>query len=182
MNSALHRPAPDEYAPFYAGYVERAPDTGLLDFLTAQKHEMRKLLESLSDERASFRYAPDKWSVKGVVGHLTDAERIFSYRALRIARGDETPLPSWDQDRYAVTANFDSQPVAALLSEWTGAREATLGLFRSFDDDFWARRGTASGKVVTVRALAYITAGHADHHIAVLRERYGVGSQTAGTV
>ncbi len=166
------RPGPDEYAPYYAPYVARVPDGDVLALLDAQPGEVRALLGGLSDERAGFRYAPDKWSVREVVGHVADAERIFAYRALRIARGDGTPLPGFEQNPYVAASGADARPLAELVAEFAAVRAASAALFHSLTPDAFTRMGTASGYAVSVRALLHIVIGHAEHHLAVLRERY----------
>ena len=171
----LSLPAPDEYDPYYQRYVAHVPGGRVLDRLADQQSEFAGVFGGLSEEAALHRYAPGKWSVKEVLGHLTDTERMFAHRALRFARADETPLPGFDENAYVPAANFDRRPVSSLLGEWNAVRAATLALFDGLEPAAWARRGMANGVPVSVRALAYITAGHADHHLGVLRERYGVG-------
>lgn len=173
--TAPDRPEASEYAPFYAGYIAKVPDGDVLAMLAAQGEETQIRLGSLSPERALFRYAPGKWSVKEVIGHLCDAERIMSYRALRVARGDETPLAGFDENAYVPTGGFDGRELAHLLAELAIVRSATLSLFRSLDAAAWVRRGVANNHPVSARALAYITLGHERHHLGVLAERYGVG-------
>lgn len=175
MASLLTPPAPDEYAPFYHGYVAGVADADLLALLESQVAALRRALGGLSDEAARYRYAPGKWSIKDVVGHLADAERVMAYRALRIARGDATPLPGFDENAYAEAAGADARPLADLLDELAAVRTATLALVRALGADALARRGTANGQPVTVRALVFIVAGHAHHHARILAERYGVG-------
>lgn len=172
----LSRPAPDEHDPYYARYIDRVPDGAVLDRLAAQRDELAELLAPLDDEAALRRYAPGKWTVKEVLGHIIDAERIFTYRALRIGRSDPTPLAGFEQDPYIAAGRFDRRPLRALLAEWRAVREATLALLEGFEPEAWSRRGTASDAPVTVRALAYISAGHVEHHLAILRERYGLGA------
>jgi transposase len=171
----IARPAPSEYAPFYAGYVERVPEGDLLAQLARQLDETRALLGGLPPSRAVHRYAAGKWSVAEVVGHVTDAERIFAYRALRIARGDATPLASFDENAYVPAGSFDRRTLPDLLEELAAVRHATLTLMRGLPAEAWARSGVASGRPVSVGALAYIIAGHELHHVAILRERYGIG-------
>ncbi len=166
------RPQSRDYAPSYASYVMQVPDGDFLESLESQWRDMKTLLEPLTDTQADFRYAPHKWSIKEVLGHINDAERIFSYRILRIARGDETPLPGFEQDDYIKTANSSSRTLSSLLEEFTAIRRATIGLIRSLDDSSWLRRGTASGNPVTALAQAFITLGHALHHQRILAERY----------
>lgn len=166
------RPGPGEYAPFYAGYVARVPDGDVLATLEAQLREAVSLLEGVPAGREGHRYAPGKWSVREVVGHVADAERIFAYRALRFARGDRTPLPGFEENGYVRAAGSDARPLAELTGELRTVRLATLSLFRGLPAEAWSRSGEASGAPVTVRALAWIAAGHAAHHLHVLRERY----------
>jgi DinB superfamily len=166
------RPSPDEYARFYAGYVSQVPDGDVLELLEQGRGETHRLLGRLSDAQAGHRYAPGKWSIKGVVGHVTDAERVFAFRALWFARGDASPLPGWEQDDWFGLSGFDALSLQELLAGYDAQRDATLSLLRSLPAEAWSRRGTASGNPVTVRALAWIAAGHERHHLNILRERY----------
>jgi uncharacterized damage-inducible protein DinB len=168
----MSRPDTTEYAPFYAGYVSHVPEGDILAILEQGAQETASLLKGLSPSQADFRYAPGKWSVKEVLGHMTDAERIFAYRALRFSRGDQTPVPGFEQEGYIQHGNFGARTLSDLIAEFETVRQATLFLFRNLDDDAWQRRGTASGAEVSVRALAYITAGHEIHHREILRTRY----------
>jgi hypothetical protein len=169
------RPQPDEIPSHYAGYIKRVPELDPVIVLAAQIEDTAALLRGVSENDAMHRYARGKWSVKEVVGHLADVERIMAYRALRIARGDTTPLPGFDENAYVPLAKFDARSLADLVGELRTARAATLALLRTFDADAWRRRGTASGKPVSVRALAYMIPGHERHHLEILRTRYGVG-------
>jgi hypothetical protein len=166
------RPQPGEYAPFYETYVSKVKGNDIVGVLEAQKLLMAQLVAAHSERDGNFRYAPDKWIVKEVVGHVTDAERIFSYRALRIARGDQTPLAGFEQEDYVRNGNFAQRTLADLGEEFDSVRGATLALFISLQKDAWQRRGTASNNEVTVRALAFIIAGHELHHRLILDERY----------
>ena len=166
------RPAAGEFSPYYAGYVSHVPDGDVLETLGSQMDDTQAFLRGLPAPRASFRYAPGKWSVKEVVGHVADSERIFAYRALCIARGDATPLPGYEQDGYVRAANFDARSLAALASELETVRRATLTLLRSLDRESLLRRGVANGVPVTARALAFIIAGHERHHMEIVRTRY----------
>lgn len=168
----LSRPASDEYASYYTRYVERVPEGELPALLADQLPKMLAQLEEIPESRGNHRYAPDKWSIKDVIQHVIDAERIFTYRALRIARGDRTPLPGWEENEYAPVAQADRRTIADLLDELGHVRRATIALFSHFDDAALTRRGNASTFDVTVRALGYIAIGHATHHLAILRERY----------
>jgi uncharacterized damage-inducible protein DinB len=177
MPIALAALADDEYAPFYAGYVARAREAtaGAVDavaHLAAQGERTAALLAGVPEARAGFRYAPGKWSVREVVGHLADTERIMAYRVLRIGRGDATPLPGFDQDAYMATSGFDARTLADLAEELAAVRQATVALLAHLDSAALARRGTASDKPVSVRALVGIIAGHELHHLAILKERY----------
>jgi uncharacterized damage-inducible protein DinB len=144
----------------------------LLETLERQCVETARLLEKIPESKALYRYAPAKWSIKEVLGHLADSERVFAYRALRFARGDTTPLPGFDEQVYAPAGRFDERSVADLGAELGAVRRATIALFGGLDEEALARRGTANGTEVSVRALAYIIAGHELHHLTVLRERY----------
>jgi hypothetical protein len=171
----ITRPAEGEYNPYYGRYISQVPGDDALDALDAQIGETLALLAPLDEARALHRYAPGKWSVKETIGHVADAERVFAYRALRFARADATPLPGFDENVYVPAGRFDARPIDALRDELARVRAATLALFRSFDPAALARRGEASGNPVSVRALAWIIAGHERHHAALLRERYGLG-------
>src|ERR1700748_1885209 len=169
---ALVRPEPGEYAPFYETYVSKVQGADVLSQLESQRLQTAQLFAAGSERDGNFRYAPDKWTIKEVVGHLSDSERIFTYRALRIARGDQTPLPGFEQNDFVKIGNFAEQSLADLVQEYGMVRMSTLALLQSLDADAWARRGTASDKPVTVRALAFIIAGHELHHREILKERY----------
>lgn len=169
---AARRPDASEFAPFYGGYVAAVPEGDIVNILRSSGDEWQTVLATLPEARADHRYAEGKWSIRQLIGHVSDAERIFSYRALRIARADQTPLAPFDENAYAETAGSDRRMLSALAAELRVVREATVALFNSLPDDAWTRTGTASGKTVSVRALAYITAGHAQHHLKILRERY----------
>jgi uncharacterized protein (TIGR03083 family) len=171
---SVGRPLPDEIPSHYVGYIERVPETDPVAVLATQIDATAALLRGVSDADALKRYAPGKWSVKEIVGHLADTERIMAYRALRIARGDETPLPGFDENAYVPPAKFDARPLADLISDLRTVRTGTLTLFRTFDADAWRRRGTASGKPVSVRALGYMIPGHERHHMEILKTRYGL--------
>ncbi len=177
--SSISPPASDEYAPFYAGYVALVREEDVLYVLARQPEDLRRLCGGLSDEDALARYAPGKWIVKEVLGHLADVERIFAYRALRVGRGDVTPLAGFDENAYVPAAGSDRRPLADLLDEFEAVRAATLALFRGMPEDAWGRRGTANGVPVSTRGLLYVTAGHARHHMEILRERYGLGAGTS---
>jgi hypothetical protein len=166
-------PDPDEYAPHQESYVSLV-DGPVLDVLHTQQTDIAALSSLISEEKASFRYAPDKWSIRQILGHMADAERIYQYRALTLARGGDSELRRWAPDDYAVEANSDARTVRDLVDELLAVRKATIQLFAHLPPAAWSRRGTLSGKPLTVRALAFIAAGHYQRHRNVLRERYGV--------
>jgi hypothetical protein len=175
--SVHHAPAADEYGAPYAGYVARVPaGSDVLELLARQGEETRARLGTVAEARGDYRYAPGKWSVKEVVLHLADTERIMAGRALRVARGDATPLPGFDENAYVPLSGADARSLASLLEESRDVRAATLSLFRHLPGDAWGRRGTASGHPVSVRALAWTIAGHERHHLATLADRYGLWS------
>ena len=170
----IERPEPGEYADFYAGYISGLPAGDILEILELQKDQLRHLAASIPADRETFRYAPGKWSLREVVGHLIDAERVFSYRALCFSRGDETPLPGFDENFYVAHARFDSRTLRDLIEELILLRSANVLLFRGLAPEDLARLGVANAYPVSVRALAFILAGHLHHHLRVLRERYGI--------
>lgn len=166
------RPDATECAPFHLAYVGLVQDGAVLQTLERQLHDTTALLESLPAGKADFAYAPGKWTVKEVLGHVIDAERIFSYRALRIARGDETPLPGFDENRYVPASGASRRTLIDLLAEFHAVRRATLALFEHLPAEAAARTGTVGGARVSVRALAWVITGHERHHVGILRERY----------
>lgn len=170
--ATIARPAPTEYAPYYGTYIGEVPDGDVLDLLARQLDETAALLAVISPARWTHRYAPGKWSVAEVVGHVIDVERVFGYRALRFARGDATPLPGFEQDDWVPLSGYDRRPLPDVAAELRAVRLATLAMFRGLEDEAIDRRGTASGVEFTVRAIPWILAGHEGHHVAVLRERY----------
>jgi uncharacterized damage-inducible protein DinB len=171
-NLMIARPEPDEYAPYYERYISLVKSTDLLATLDAQRRETMLLLCGRDERDGDIRYAPGKWSVKEVLGHLCDSERIFAYRALRISRADRTPIEGFEQDDYVQNGPFAQSPLAEMIEEYIAVRRATLSLLRNLDEAAWARRGTANGKEVSVRALGYIIAGHELHHRRILEEKY----------
>ena len=168
----LSRPGESEYAPFYAGYIARI-DGDAIERLKRQATAFEPL-RNLAESRADSRYEPDKWSVKEVIGHVTDAERVFAYRLLRIARGDATPLPGFEQAGYVANAGFGRHSMGTMLDAFRATRASTLAMLGEFDDAAWTRMGVASGFPVSARAIAYIIAGHLSHHASLLREKYGL--------
>jgi len=173
MTSLLStRPGTDEYSPYFGGYVARVPDGNVIDTLASQIVETSALLRALPDSRGDYRYASDKWSIREVIGHMSDTERVFTYRALTFSRADTSPLPGFDQDDYVRQAPFSRVSLIELVDEFEHLRWSTLHLFRNLDDDALMRRGSANGNEITVRALAFLCAGHENHHVDILRTRY----------
>jgi len=168
----LVRPAPTEYTPYYASYVEKVPVGDILHILAQQGNQTLALLSKVAEERAEHRYAPDKWSLKEVVGHLLDTERLFTFRALWFARQDPSPQPGMDQDDWITAGRFHQRSLADLLSEYRTVRTASLALFRGFTPRMWLRRGVANNVEFTVRTFPFIIAGHERHHVQVLQEKY----------
>jgi uncharacterized damage-inducible protein DinB len=177
----LPRPAPDESGTFYHGYIAEVPGEQIGAYLAAQVPELERLLASLDDTAARASYAPGKWSVKEVLGHLADTERIFAYRLLRVARADATALPGFDENAYVPAGSFDARPLASLVGELRALRASTIALADGIPPEAWTRRGHARGKVISARALAYIIAGHMTHHMRVLRERYHLSPVSGAT-
>ena len=168
----IPRPSSAEYAPFHAGYVASVPDGDVLAMLKKQNSETLRLLGRVGEKKSRHRYAPGKWTIREVVGHLTDAERVFAYRALTIARGDKTPLPGFDEVAWGNTTNADTRTLKSLLEEFAAVRATTLAMIRGFTQEQLSRTGTASGHQVSVRGLVYVMAGHERHHVRILKERY----------
>lgn len=168
----LSKPQSGEYAEHFEDYIREVPEGQLLSLLELQPEEAMLKLGSLSEEAGSYRYAEGKWSLKEVLGHVTDTERVMCYRLLRIARGDQTPLPGFEEELFVSHANFDRLSILQLLKDFSTVRKSTLSLVRQLEDEAWLRTGTASGETVSSRALAYLIAGHAIHHFRIIRERY----------
>jgi len=161
-----------EAAEYYFTYIGQVGGGDIRDVLSAQLPDTLALLNGISDEQSSYRYAPDKWSIRQVVAHLNDTERLFVFRAFWFARGFDDPLPSFDQDVAMFSAGADERSWSSHLEEFRAVRAATMAFFGNLQADKWARRGVASGNPFTVRALAYIAAGHVTHHTTILRKRY----------
>jgi len=172
LSPSIGRPEPAEYDPYYGRYISLVDSDDIIATLEKQARDTKALLNPLSSQQADFRYAPGKWSIKEVLGHMNDTERIMSYRAMRVARGDKTPIEGFEQDDYVPTGRFDRRTIQDLLEEFAAIRHATIQLLRHFDTEAGERLGTASRKPVSARALAYIIAGHELHHRRILREKY----------
>lgn len=170
------RPSPNDAADYYFTYINRVPDGNVIERLASQIVQTAELTGSISEDQASYRYQPDRWSVKEVLGHVADAERVFAYRALAFSRGDEQPIPGMEQDQWMDAARFDEQSIAEVVADLVAIRQSTVTLFRGFSPTQWRRRGLASDVEFQAGAIAWIIAGHELHHRAVLEKRYGLGS------
>jgi hypothetical protein len=171
-NLTIDKPEESEYLPYYGRYISLVPDGEILALLSNQLEATAALLRGIPESQANFRYEADKWSIKQVVGHMIDTERIFACRALRFARDDKTPLPGYEQDDYIRSASFEDYPLSDLVAELESVRRSNVFLFKHLDQEAWLRRGVANDSEVSVRALAYIIAGHELHHRDILRTRY----------
>jgi len=169
---SIERPKADEHSQYYSRYIDRVPEGNLIGLLESQLADTLALLRRVPRDREDFAYAHGKWTVKEVVGHLSDGERVFAYRALRFARNDSTELASFDENAWVANANFGRQRLVDLVEEFNAIRECTIRLAKSLNAEELARRGVANGQVVSVRALFYIIAGHERHHVDLFRERY----------
>jgi hypothetical protein len=168
------RPEPGEAAPYYFRYIDQVPGDGVIAVLAAQMEQAVAFLGGISEERSLYRYAPEKWSFREVLNHVSDTERLFLFRAFWFARGFDTPLPSFDEKVSAGAARADEISWARHIEEFQASRLATLTFFRNLPAAAWKRSGVASDNPFTVRAAAYIVAGHAEHHLTILRERYRI--------
>jgi hypothetical protein len=170
------RPTENEFAAFFSGYVSLVPETDVLAVLGHQSSELGQLAQRVPPGRERHRYAEGKWSIREVIGHLIDAERVFAYRAFCISRGEQVSLPGFDENTYVAHSHYDGQSLADLAAEFSALRSGNVMFFRALADGDWERLGTANKNAVSVRALAFIMAGHVRHHFNVLRDRYGTGS------
>jgi hypothetical protein len=168
----MQRPGKTEYAPYYETYVSIVDEIDIVAALQSQLNEMQNLIAEISEEKAAHAYAEGKWTIKELVGHLNDGEKIFAYRALRIARADKTPMEGFEQDGYIENANFNDCSLADLAEEFFLLRRANILFFKNLTDEMWTRTGTASGAAVSVRALGFIMVGHVRHHGNILKNRY----------
>ncbi len=167
-----HRPQPTEYAPYYDNYIRLVPDAPIAATLVRQFGETESFYRRISERQAGERYAPGKWTIKQVIGHMMDTERVFAYRALAISRRHGDELPSFEQDDYVAAANFDQRSWRDLVDEFASVRAASVGLFERLPDDALDRRGIAAGNEITVRACGFICAGHELYHVVSLKDRY----------
>jgi hypothetical protein len=169
------RPERSEAAEYYFGYIDQVGPGEISGIIATQEREAVALFEGITEERSLHRYAPDKWTIRDLLNHVNDTERLFVFRAFWFARGFDAPLPSFDQNVAVASAAADRRSWGSLIEEFRTVRGATLSFFRSLPEAAWSRRGTASAKPFTVNALAYLTAGHLIHHLRILRERYLAG-------
>lgn len=163
---------PNEYAEYYSQYIKQSGNANLLDVLKESAQALNNLFETISDEKMNYKYADDKWTIKDILLHIIDAERVFAYRALRFARADKTNLPGFEHNDYVVVANANGRSKASLLNEYNAQRESTIQLFSNFTDEMLMQIGVASGNPMSVRALGFVTAGHETHHCNIIKERY----------
>ena len=166
------RPKSDEHIEYYSRYIDRVPEGDIVDTLSRQIPETLAFLRAIPESKADHAYAPGKWTIRQVIGHLSDAERVFQYRAFRFSRADATPVPGFDENSYVDNARFPQQTMTDLINEFEHLRRATIYLFNAMDEEAMSRRGTANDAEISVRAISYIIAGHETHHMDVLRERY----------
>lgn len=171
-NATNQRPDASEYAAYYAGYVSLVTESNILEVLRDQSDEVKAFFSDIPEERAGFRYSPEKWSIREAAGHVTDAERVFSFRAFTFARRDTVALPSFEQEGYVRHAFFDERPLAKIIAEFEALRSANILLLEHLNGEAWTCSGIVNGNPISVRALAYIMAGHVRHHLKVLKERY----------
>ena len=169
---AIAPPKPSEYDPYYGTYISLVERGDILRAMEQQLSETTAVLSQLTGQQGAYRYAPDKWSVKEMLGHLIDSERIFTYRALRVARGDKTPIEGFEQDDYVPYGRFDQRALATLVEEFASVRQSSLFLFKYLDTEAWMRQGIANRKEISVRALAYVIAGHELHHRKMIKDKY----------
>jgi hypothetical protein len=166
------RPKADEHVPYYSLYIDRVPDGDIVDMLEKQTPEMLSFLKAIPESRVDYRYAPGKWSIRQIVGHLGDGERVFQYRAFRFSRADETPVPGFEENLYVDNAPFEHVAYSDLIDELENLRNATLHMFKGMNAEMMSRRGVANEHGISVRAIAWIMVGHVSHHMQVLREKY----------
>lgn len=174
MNTAFRsiRPKSDEHLTYYSKYIDRVPDGDIVETLQKDTRETLEFLRSIPEEKFDYRYASGKWTIRQIVGHLADGERVFQYRAWRFSRADSTSVPGFDENEYVANAPFENVSMTDLIDEFENLRKASIHLFSNMTEEMMARRGLANGAEVSVRAIAFIIAGHVTHHMAVLRDRY----------
>ena len=172
MDRIISAPQPSEYNAFFNSYIGNANTDDLLTALAASEEYIVNFMLSLKEQQLNHRYQPGKWSIKEMLVHMADTERIFAYRALRFARNDKTDLPGFDENAYAEQSKAEGRAITSILAEYAAARQATIELFKGFDDEMLGRTGTASGRSVSVRALGFAILGHEIHHLNIIKQRY----------
>jgi hypothetical protein len=173
QDATMNRPDESEFAPSYGAYVSLVPETDIMKVLDEQTSNLVLRTRAFIPAREQFRYAEGKWSVREVLGHVADGERVFGYRLFCISRGDQTPLPGFDEKEYVARSGYDQVAIAELVDDFSCLRESNLTTLRRLDAAAWQRRGMANGNMISVRALAYVMAGHVRHHLDILSSRYG---------
>lgn len=168
----MKHPQKDEYAAYYHTYVDKVPNGDIIKTLKKQSNQIYKLFKNVSKKESFFRYSPGKWSVREIMGHMIDTERVFAYRALRFARNDQNDLPGFDENEYVRQSNYNDIKLSELVEEFCALRRSNTMMFKNFSDEITLRKGRANGNQFTVRALAYIMAGHVNHHLGIIKERY----------
>jgi uncharacterized damage-inducible protein DinB len=163
---------PNEYAEYYAQYIKQAENSNLLNVLKESAQALNNLFETISDDKMNYKYAEDKWTIKDILLHVIDTERVFAYRAMRFARADKTNLPGFEHNDYVVVSNAHNRSKASLLSEYNAQRASSIQLFTNFTDEMLMQKGIASGNPMSVRALGFVIAGHETHHCNIIKERY----------
>ena len=166
------RPKGDEHIAYYSTYIDRVPDGDIVEILKKETAETLAFLRSIPESKLDYRYAPGKWNIRQIVGHLADGERVFQYRAWRFSRADTIPVPGFDENLYVDTAPFENVSMPDLIDEFEALRRASIHLFSNMTEEAMTRRGVANGDEISVRAIAFILAGHVSHHLQVLKERY----------
>jgi hypothetical protein len=168
----MDRPNQNEYTPYYNKYIDLVPEGDIFKILKKQIGDLEKLCKNIPSKKYLYRYAPEKWSIKEVVGHIADTERVMAFRALRFARNDNNNLPGFDQDEFVRQSNHNNIKLNDLVKGFTAVRQSNILLFKTFTDEMLIRQGVANEKIVSVRALIYVMVGHVTHHINVLKEKY----------
>ncbi len=168
----MDRPNKNEYAEYYHKYIEKVPQGNIVGILEDQLGTITNFFMQITEEKSKFRYAQGKWSIREVLGHIIDAERVFSYRAMRFSRNDKRSLQSFDENHYIQNSNYDSITLQMLIEEFTSLRNTNIYMFKGFTENMWLAKGIVSENEVSVRALAYIIVGHAEHHMRIVQERY----------
>ena len=168
----MNRPAENEYLSYYNNYIKLVPQGNIVALMEKQNTQFCEYLAQVSEEKAGYRYAEGKWSLKEVIGHLIDVELIFLYRALRVSRNDQTLIPGFEQDDYVANGNYDEQDLSSLVEQFFHVRRSSVSLFKSFKDAMWTNTGNANGHTISTRAIAFIMVGHVIHHMQIIQKRY----------